>query len=158
MRLVTSTRQVGAAGNWTVGTSDLFVLGLTFAQNKLDQEQDVLGLAAANGFAPTSKITETLAPQLFAALETHVNRWLTLRFGANKGAYGKLKFENQGGAPARNPEITYGSFNMNLGAGVKLGTLQLDTVLANNFAQQLGSFGGLVPNNFFPKVTATYAF
>src|SRR5262245_4277708 len=28
--------QVGGAGNWTLGSNDLFVLGLTFAQNKLD--------------------------------------------------------------------------------------------------------------------------
>ena len=150
--------QIGAAGNWTVGTSDLLVLGATFAQNTLDQEQDVFGLAVPAGFDPNSKITETLAPQVFAALETHVNRWLTLRFGANQGAYSHLKFENQGTAPAHTLEITHSAFHMNLGAGVKVGTLQLDAVLANNFAQTLGWVGSGIANTYFPKVTATYAF
>jgi len=147
--------QIGAAGNWTVGTSDLFVAGVTFAQNTLDQEEDVLGVVPG-GFAGNTKVTETLAPQAFAALETHVNRWLTLRFGANQGAYSHLKFEDQ--TVAHSLEITHSAFHMNLGAGVKLGTLQLDAVLANNFAQTLGWVGSGIANTYFPKVTATYAF
>ncbi|TMQ71208.1 MAG: hypothetical protein E6K80_06255 [Candidatus Eisenbacteria bacterium] len=66
--------QVGLAGNWTVGSNDLFVLGATFAQNKIEQEVDLFGAGFAVG-----NITETFTPQVFAALETHVNSWLTLR-------------------------------------------------------------------------------
>jgi len=49
---------------------------------------------------------------------------------------------------------------MNLGAGVKLGTLQLDAVLADNtFQFSNGLLGGATPTGgFFPKVTATYSF
>ena len=49
---------------------------------------------------------------------------------------------------------------MNLGAGVKLGTLQLDAILNDAFPQTLGGWFSNLPGGFisFPKVTATYAF
>ncbi len=150
--------QAGVAGNWTVGTSDLFVLGATFASNKLEEDEDLFGYAAAFGSAPTMKLTESISPQVFAALETHVNRWLTLRYGANKGAFQKTKVENTGAAAPFVHEVSISSFRMNLGAGVKLGTLQLDAILSNIFPQTIGWVGSGVPNIYFPKVTATYAF
>ena len=78
--------QLGAAGNWTIGSNDLFVLGATVAQNTLDEESNVLGGAFA-GFNPKLKATESITPQLFMALETQVNPWLTLRMGATKSAF-----------------------------------------------------------------------
>ncbi len=156
--------QAGIAGNWTVGSNDLFVLGATFAQNKLEQQYDILGVSAfsgASGFpvGDSLKVTETLTPQVFAALETHVNNWLTLRLGANKGAWQKIKLEDLG-AGGRHLELNLSSFNMNIGAGVKLGTLQLDAVVNNEFPQTLGGWFSNIPGGFvaFPKVTATYAF
>jgi hypothetical protein len=142
--------QVGTSGNWTLGSNDLFVLGLTFAQNKLEQQEDLFGL----GLGDTLKFTETFTPQLFAALETHVNSWLTLRFGANKGAFEKLKIEAPNGDKA---ELTGSTFNMSLGAGLKFGNLQLDAILDNNFPNHLPYFiSGDVTTNTFTKVTATY--
>ncbi len=143
--------QAGVAGNWTVGNNDLFVLGVAFAQNRVEEQEAVFALPVpADG-----KATESLAPEVFAALETHVNNWLTLRFGARKGAYDKVKFEPTGGG---NTEITSSPFQMNIGAGVKLGTLQLDAILANNFPQTLGWLGSGQAGTYFPKVTATYSF
>jgi hypothetical protein len=142
--------QVGGAGNWTLGSNDLFVLGMTFAQNKLDQQEDLFGL----GLGDTLKFTESFTPQLFAALETHVNSWLTLRFGANKGAWEKLKVEAPNGDKL---EIRSSTFNMSLGAGLKFGNLQLDAILDNNFPNHLPYFiSGDVTTNTFTKVTASY--
>ena len=47
-----------------------------------------------------------------------------------------------------------------LGAGVKLGTLQLDAILNDAFPQTLGGWFSNLPGGFisFPKVSATYAF
>jgi len=151
--------QVGAAGNWTVGSNDLFVLGVTFAQNSLDQQYDVLGVSAVAGVGDTAKVTETLAPQIFAALETHVNNWLTLRFGANKGAYQKIRVEDKG-ASGEEINLNLSSFNMHIGAGVKLGTLQLDAIVNDQFPQTLGGWFSNAPGGMtaFPKVTATYSF
>ena len=153
--------QIGAAGNWQLGQNDLFVLGLTFAQNKLEQDDDIFGLAGGLGWNDALEATETLTPQVFAALETHVNSWLTLRFGANKGAFQKLKAEGTvGAAPGQavSTETTLSTFNMNIGAGVKVGTLQFDAILANNFYQNLGWIGSGQAGSYFPKVTATYSF
>ena len=141
--------QIGGAGNWTLGSNDLFVLGLTVAQNKLDQQEDVFGIGL-----DTIKVTESFTPQLFAALETHVNSWLTLRFGANKGAWEKLKVESPNGDKV---EITSSTFNMNLGAGLKFGNLQFDAVVDNSFPNHLPYFiSGDVTTNTFTKVTASY--
>jgi hypothetical protein len=143
--------QLGMAGNWTVGNNDLFVLGLMLAQNTVDQETAIFQAPV-----PTpGKATETIMPQVFAALETHVNNWLTLRFGARKDAYNKVKLEPDAGGSA---EVTSSPFSMHIGAGVKLGTLQLDTVLHDDFANNLGWIGSGIPNSYFTKVTATYSF
>ena len=145
--------QAGVAGNWTLGTNDLLVLGLTCASNTLEQQIDVFGV----GLPDTAKVTERILPQLFAALETHVNHWLTLRFGANKGAFQKVKVDDEtaGGGTA---ELTFASFNMNIGAGVKVGSLQLDEILSNDFPQNMGWIGSGIAKSYFPKVTATYPF
>jgi len=144
--------QVGAAGNWTLGSNDLFVLGINVAQNKLKQQEDLFAL----GFGDTLELTESFTPQLFAALETHVNSWLTLRFGANKGAWEKLKVEGTGGDKL---ELTGSTFSMNLGAGLKFGNLQLDAVLDDRFPNHLPYFiSGDSTSDMFAKVTATYPF
>jgi hypothetical protein len=159
--------QAGLAGNWTLGTNDLFVLGVAFAQNRLDQESDIFGIAADinasspppyTPIGPELKATETITPLAFAAIETHVNNWLTLRLGANKGAFERVEVEEQGGG-SRNISTSLSSFSMSLGAGVKLGTLQLDAVLNDTFPQTLGGLFSNAPSYVsFPKVTATYSF
>jgi hypothetical protein len=145
--------QLGVSSDWTLGTNDMVVWGVTFAQNKIDEEEDLFGLVGANDHAI---ITESLMPQLFAALETHVNNWLTLRFGANKGAFQNLKIEDK--VTGETTKQSLSSFTMNLGAGVKVGSLQFDALLAPNFFQNLGWVGSGVAGSYFPKVTATYAF
>jgi len=157
--------QAGVAGNWTVGNNDLFVLGLAFAQNKVEQEDGTFAIdtdPTTPGIGPgealiDGKATETIAPEIFSALETHVNNWLTLRFGARKGVYNKLKIEPTAGGSA---ETSSSPFLMSLGAGVKLGTLQLDAVMNDVFPQTLGGWFSNDPDGIvaFPKVTATYSF
>jgi hypothetical protein len=144
--------QLGMAGNWTIGSNDLFVLGVTFAQNKIEQEVDLFGAGFALG-----TITETFTPQIFAALETHVNSWLTVRFGANKGAWHSTEFEDE--ATPTNLTIHDSPFSMSLGAGVKVGSLQFDAIVNDAFPHNgLNFISGAVTSPVFPKVTATYAF
>ncbi|HET9327213.1 MAG TPA: hypothetical protein VFQ05_10595 [Candidatus Eisenbacteria bacterium] len=144
--------QAGVAGNWTIGSNDLFVLGLTFAQNKIEQEVDLFGAGFALG-----NITETFMPQFFAALETHVNSWLTLRFGANKGVWHSTEFEDEGTPTTLT--IHDSPFSMSLGAGVKIGSLQFDAIVNDAFPHNGFNFiSGATTSPVFPKVTATYAF
>lgn len=138
--------QLGAAGNWTLGANDLFVLGVNFAQNKLEQNNNGL------------EITETLMPELFAALEAHVNSWLTLRFGAKNGAMSKIEVQDN----VTPTTVTFrgSDFTMSLGAGAKFGPLQLDAVVDDNFPHVGPWFisGQSTGGPIFPKVTATYPF
>jgi hypothetical protein len=154
--------QLGLAANWALGSNDMLVWGVDFIQNKIEQDDALFtfpvpppGVAAG----ALTDITESMFPRVFAALETHVNSWLTVRMGASKGAFQKIKIEPRA-AGSTATEITTTSFDMNIGTGVKLGTLQLDAVLADNtFQFSNGLLGGTAPTGgFFPKVTATYSF
>ncbi len=140
----------GIAGNWTLNQNDLFVAGVTFASNVDDQK--------TNKF----KYTESQMPSVFAALETHVNPWLTIRFGARKTMFYSNKFEdNNTPRVANDTKENSSTFSFNTGAGIKVGTLQFDGVLAQDFFNNPGSY--LPTNSFsdfplFPKITATYSF
>jgi len=155
--------QAGVAANWALGSNDMLVWGVDFIQNKIEQDDALFIVGApppgvASGV--NTDITESMFPRVFASLETHVNSWLTVRMGASKGAFQKIKIEPRA-AGSTTTEITRSSFDMNIGTGVKLGTLQLDAVLANNaFQFSNGLLGGANPSpgGFFPKVTATYSF
>lgn len=155
-----SAWQIGMSSDWTMGTNDLIVWGLTFAQNKVDENENLFGLVTPPNttinFANHVVITESFMPQLFAALETHVNNWLTLRFGANEGMFESLKYEDK--VSGETATINRSSFTMDMGAGVKVGSLQFDATMSPNFFQNLGWLGSGIANSYFPKVTATYAF
>ena len=113
---------------------------------------------AGNDITPANgTITETFTPQVFAALETHVNNWLTLRFGADKGAWHRIEVEDN--ATPLNTKWTDSPFSMAIGAGVKVGTLQLDGVL-NDFLPHNGLYllSGAPTTPLATKVTATYSF
>src|SRR5262249_8365416 len=117
--------EFGGAGNWTLNQNDLFVLGAVLTRNTFEQDTNTFGSA---GIAPgTGKFEESILPGLFAALETHVNPWLTVRFGANQGAnqFTKATVMAPGSGSTKN---TFSDFNMNLGVGVKVGGLQFDAI------------------------------
>src|SRR5262245_16979728 len=90
--------QLGVAANWALGSNDMLVWGVDFIQNKIEQDDALFGASTPippPGVAPgvTTDITESMLPRLFASLETHVNSWLTVRMGASKGAFQKVKIE-----------------------------------------------------------------
>ncbi len=145
--------QVGLAGNWTLGSNDLFVLGATVAQNKVE--------ADSVGFGENFEETEMLMPEVFAALETHVNSWLSIRFGARKGVFYTIKdeFTDVGTGTGEDVEEKSSPFVFSLGTGIKLGTLQIDATLDNDFVHNMPYLiSGDSTGNMFPKVTATYTF
>jgi hypothetical protein len=164
--------QLGLAGNWTLNQNDLFVLGATFAQNA--ETYKTHSVTSDEGGDPVSvldgdyKYTESLMPSLFAALETHVNSWLTLRFGAQQGVFYTWKYENKLAGSKNVTTEHYSPFSMMLGAGVKLGNLQLDATLNPDFVHNgpyliSGETTGYSNDSsgsgaMFPKVTATYSF
>ncbi len=140
--------ELGLAGNWTLGTDDLFVLGAQFASNKIE---------STTAPAPTASISETFYPNVFMALETHVNSWLTLRFGAQNALMYSIKLEGTGASDPTT--VKTHTFSYDMGAGVKLGSLQMDATLQPNFwsnpiANSWNNPGGQP----FGRVSATYSF
>jgi len=146
--------QFGVAGNWTLNQKDLFVTGVTFASNKWDNK------------TADDTWTESIMPTLFASLETKVNPWLTLRFGGRKGVFYSTKHEyldSESDEAITNKE-NWSPFQFFLGTGVKMGTLQFDATLAQDFFHNPATYVSAPSDNgnyyspLFPKVTATYTF
>jgi hypothetical protein len=141
--------QMGVAGNWTLNQNDLFVAGISFAQNKYTNDYYEY------------EDTENLMPVMFASLETKVNSWMTLRFGGRKGVFYSTKYEDTAEGSDYEQTENWSPFQFFLGAGVKLGTLQFDGVLAQDFFHNPASYITADQNYYaplFPKVTATYTF
>ena len=141
--------EVGGAGNWSIGSDDLFVLGLQVVGNHFE---------STVGTNPKQELNETFYPNAFMALETHVNSWLTLRFGAQNAVMYSLKAEV--GNPVTTTTIKTHVFTYNMGAGVKLGSLMLDATLANGFWNNPVSavWNNGLGTDPFPRVSATYSF
>ena len=174
--------QIGLAGNWTLNQNDLFVLGATVAGNQeTDKYRNVIATVnyttddvsySAPYVSSDYKYTESMMPLVFAALETHVNSWLTLRFGAQQGAFYTYKYEEKhfdsDGVLTSHNKTTehYSPFSMMLGAGFKFGNLQLDATVNPDFVHNGPYFitgettgqSGESSGSMFPKVTATYSF
>jgi len=142
--------EVGGAGNWSIGSDDLFILGLQIVGNKFEQTV---------GTGAKEENHETFYPNAFMGIETHVNSWLTLRFGAQNAVLYSFKAENNPATP--NPTtIKTHVFDFNMGAGVKLGSLMLDATLQPGFWNN--PVGAVFNNGIgpapFPRVSATYSF
>jgi len=125
------------------------VLGLNVVGNHFEQ---TVGAGAKN------ETNETFYPNAFAGIETHVNSWLTLRFGAQNAVLYSIK--NEAGNPTVTQTVKQHVFSYNMGAGVKLSSLMLDATLApgfwNNPVSGVWNNGlGVAP---FPRVSATYSF
>ncbi|MEO5989228.1 MAG: hypothetical protein ABIU54_08140 [Candidatus Eisenbacteria bacterium] len=159
--------QAGIAGNWALGSNDLFVLGATVAQNKLDVQNDPFnlngGILNGFGFSDEFEATETFLPQVFMSLESQVNSWLTLRLGANKGVIHTYKVKDNMTGNNQTLTLKDSPFNMAIGASVKTGALTFDAVLDDNFynnpiAQLMGGSSANYGWNdtAFNKVSVTY--
>lgn len=156
--------QMGLAGNWALNQNDLFVLGATFGHTNYSYTYSELDEGGQPVTYSDYEYNDTYVPVLFAALETRVNPWLTLRFGAQQGAFYSWEYKNNdtdyyGDAYTGSEKYHHSWFSMNLGAGVKLGTLMLDATLNEDFVHN-GPYliSGESTSYLFPKVSATYTF
>jgi hypothetical protein len=141
--------EVGGAGNWSIGSDDLFVLGLNVVGNHFEE---TVGAGAKD------ETNETFYPNAFAGIETHVNSWLTLRFGAQNAVLYSIK--NEAGNPTVTQTVKEHVFSYNMGAGVKLSSLMLDATLAPGFWNNpvSGVWNNGLGSAPFPRVSATYSF
>ncbi len=141
--------QFGMSGDWSIGSDDLFILGAQFVGNRFE---NTVGAAAK------SETRETFYPNVFMGLESHVNSWLTLRFGAQNAMMYSVKLES--GSPVVTQTAKLQSFNFNMGAGVKVGSLAFDATLNPAFWNNpvSATFNNGIGATPFPRVSATYSF
>jgi hypothetical protein len=141
--------QFGVSGDWAIGSDDLFILGGQFVGNHIE---------STVGANPKSETHETFYPNVFMGLETHVNSWLTLRFGAQNAMMYSIKAE--AGSPVVTQTVKLHSFDFNMGAGVKVGSLAFDATLNPAYWNNPvgATFNNGLGNNPFPQVSATYSF
>jgi hypothetical protein len=141
--------EAGIAGNWSIASDDLLVVGLQIVGNKAEQTV---------GTGPKAELNETYYPNAFMALEAHVNSWLTLRFGAQNAVLYSIKQET--GSPVVTIKQKLHAFTYDMGAGVKVGSLMLDATLTPNFWNNPVSavWNNGLGGNPFPRVSATYSF
>lgn len=142
--------QAGVAGNWTIGSDDLFVLGAQFLNNRSEQ---------TNPGNPQQSIVEKYYPNAFMALETRVNPWLQLRFGAQEAVY--YVVDRKVGLPVPTPQLlVQHAFTFNTGATVKAGGLVFDATLDSQFYNNpvAATLNNGVGSGPFARVSATYGF
>lgn len=140
--------QFGLAGNWSLNSDDLFVLGGNIMGDKITQQV---------GAAAEQSSQQTYYPNVFMGLETHVNSWLAVRFGAQNAMLYSLKNENLGPATET---VKDHRFTFNLGASAKLGSLAVDATLTPQFWNNpvSATFNNGLGNAPFSRVSATYSF
>jgi hypothetical protein len=141
--------EAGMAGNWTIASDDLLVIGVQLVGNKFEQTV---------GTGPKLEQKETYYPNAFMALEAHVNSWLTVRFGAQNAVLYSIKVES--GSPVVTQTVKFHAFTYDMGAGVKVGSMVFDATVTPNFWNNpVGAVwnNGLGPVPF-PRVSATYSF
>lgn len=137
--------QAGLAGNWAVGHDDLFVFGAQLIGNKEDMGD--------------LEYTETLVPNLFMALETHLNPWLTFRAGAQQSVFASYKQKDSSpGGVTQTYKVS--DFMFMMGTTVKMGNVQFDAVLDpsffnNPFAQLMGGTNAVFEGYYdYPSLSA----
>lgn len=142
--------QAGVAGNWTIGSDDLFVLGAQFVNNRSEQ---------TNPGNPQQVVVEKYYPNAFMALETRVNPWLQLRFGAQEAVYYVVDSELGSPTPVPTTRVEH-VFSFSTGAAVKAGALMFDATLTPQFFNNpVGAmFNNGLGSTPFARVSASYGF
>jgi hypothetical protein len=142
---------LGLAGQWKLRESDWLTAGVAFQSVTADFDNP--------GGGPKAEMSYSTLPNVFAALESNLWSWFTLRLGASKPWYSKLTLK--GGletvvAGVGETEIKDSPFQYSVGAGFHLGRVDLDAVLNQDFAfsgSYMGSGNSEIP---FTRLSATY--
>jgi hypothetical protein len=147
---------VGVAGQWKLRESDWLTLGLAYQSVKLDAVDTPFDIL----------VKYTTMPNVFASLESNLWPWLTLRLGASKPVFSKLKLEDDAadfaelfgfGLPTGTVEIKDSPFQYSVGLGFHLGHVDVDALLNQDFIFTGGALAGNDNSEIpFTRLSATY--
>lgn len=141
----------GLAGQWRLRSSDWLIAGVAYQNVGMDFDDPAGG--------PKAEITYTTYPNVFAALESNLWSWFTLRLGASKPWYSKLKLNDVSAGlvgGAGETIVKDSPFQYTVGAGFHLGRVDLDAVVNQDFPFSGSYFGSGNSEIPFTQLSATY--
>jgi hypothetical protein len=147
----------GVAAQWRLRESDWFVLGGAFQTVTADFED--LNDRSGSFTGGPGKIEYMTVPNIFASLESNLWSWFTLRLGASKPAFSRLKLTGSASesvGQAGEFELKDSPFQYSVGAGFHLGRVDLDAVMNQDFpftGSWIASGNSEIP---FTRLSATY--
>lgn len=147
---------VGISDNMRVNESNLLLWGVTVGQSKHEFERTDTFVTA--GELAKFEDKTTLAPLVFAAIETDATRWLKVRIGANRALVNTRTETSNSGSPVTTEKSRTSEFNFNLGTGIKLNNLDIDMTLNEEFPFTGGNFLSGSEQAAFTRASATYHF
>jgi hypothetical protein len=149
---------IGLVGNWKLRDSDWFWLGAAYEYSKIDFE-DVQRDGA--GHAPNPQPSGGLEakyqnmPNIFAALESSLWPWFTVRLGAGRPLFSTLTV-NDKTTPKVESKAKDSPLQYSVGVGFHFAKLDVDAVVNQNFAFTGGWFSSGNTQVPFSKLSATY--
>lgn len=151
---------VGIANNMRVNDNNLLIWGLSAWQQKHSYERTDNNDGVASGAEKSLDDKSTMAPLLFAALETEATSWLKVRIGASNAiTHEKTEFSDFG-APTGTETVKerFTDFNFSLGTGIRWNNLDIDMTLNEQFPISGGYILSGNQETPFNRVSATYHF
>jgi len=151
----------GLSDNMRVNDNNLLLWGVTVAQTKHKFERTDANAGGNPGDTHLAENKVTVAPLVFAAIETDATRWLKVRIGASRGHVMTNDEDTDFAAAPANTSQTktrLSEFNLGLGTGIRWNNLDIDMTLNQQFPL---SGGWVLSGNQatpFNRVSATYHF
>jgi hypothetical protein len=144
---------IGIDTQWELRDGDWFHLGVAVQSVSMDYQDFDVRDPDPDGEV---NVEYSATPNLFAALESNLWPWLTLRLGASKPIFGEAEIEdNTGGTPVKTT-LSDSPLQYALGLGFHLGRIDIDALMNQDFAftgSWLASGNSEIP---FTRLTATY--
>jgi hypothetical protein len=150
----------GFANNMRVNDNNLLIWGVAAWQSKHSYERTDNNDAVASGDTKTFESKSTMAPLLFAALETQATNWLKVRIGANNavtsGTNEFTDFDSPTGTDTEKFRFT--DFSFALGTGIRWNNLDIDMALNEEFPLSGGYILSGNTESPLNRISATYHF
>jgi len=151
---------VGISDNMKVNDNNLLLWGVSVSQTKHNYERTDDNDGVASGATKKEEFKTSMAPLVFAAIETDATKWLKVRIGANRALVStQTKFTDFGAPAFTETAKTRGSnFNFSLGTGIKWNNLDIDMTLNEAFPLSGGYILSGDTSTPFTRASATYHF
>lgn len=143
---ITKTTRAGIGANMLPFEENRIIIGVIY--NSTVYEKSCV--------AYDTTITNNSIPEIVSGIESELKSWLIVRAGIKKSLLIN-KVESSNGIKSIITE-KYAPFKLNLGLGIRFGSLELDAVINEDLPFTYGYFISGEENPIFTKVSATYLF